>query len=221
MKILLFSLFILLPFTFASLGFDISIYQGALTLDDFTCFSNAGFDLVILQAWTSEGFNPYFNANFRNARLSPIPNLDIYAFICNQCEDNDPEKICDSLYKNIPGTFNGTLWLNIGPCDGCWAEDFGLNLFFIQNTVNACKARGFEKVGIYSTYSAWGSVLEDASEGTPDLQKLDLWYVHYDNDAGFDDFTSVTFGGWKQPKIKQYGGVVSSCGILVNNNFAN
>jgi len=138
MKILLCILAIIIPYTFTSQGFDISYYHGNLTLDDFTCFNNGGFDLVILQAWTSQGPNKFFESNYLNALASPIPNIDIYAVICNQCPDNDPKKLCKDLYEFLPerNTFDGTLWLSVGPCDGCWSEDPDKNLDFIEKTNN-------------------------------------------------------------------------------------
>lgn len=44
-----------------------------------------------------------------------------------------------------------------------------------------------------------------------------LWYAHYDNNPSFSDFRA--FGGWSKPKIKQYAGDRSVCGVGVDLNF--
>lgn len=46
-----------------------------------------------------------------------------------------------------------------------------------------------------------------------------LWYAHYDNVASFSDWSSVSFGGWSKPAIKQYKGDTTLCGAGVDLNF--
>ncbi len=49
--------------------------------------------------------------------------------------------------------------------------------------------------------------------------KLPVWYAHYDNVASFSDWSTVSFGGWSKPSMKQYQGDVTLCGCGVDKDF--
>jgi hypothetical protein len=44
-----------------------------------------------------------------------------------------------------------------------------------------------------------------------------LWYAHYDNVQAFSDYKA--FGGWSQPKMKQFAGDLTVCSSDVDRNW--
>ena len=48
---------------------------------------------------------------------------------------------------------------------------------------------------------------------------IPLWYAHYDNNATFDDWSKVSFGGWNKPSMKQYSGTKVLCNSGVDLNY--
>ena len=66
--------------------------------------------------------------------------------------------------------------------------------------------------GIYSSYYEWEEIFGSTAYAYG--SNLDLWYAHYDNYKGFDDFQS--FGGWTYPRVKQYVGDTTLCSMGVD-----
>lgn len=75
-------------------------------------------------------------------------------------------------------------------------------------------SKGHKTTGVYASESEWSSIMGSYYTGGSDHQ---LWYPHYDRKPSFSDFKP--FGGWPQPRIKQYAGDVSLCGTDVDRNF--
>ena len=46
-----------------------------------------------------------------------------------------------------------------------------------------------------------------------------LWYAHGNKDPSFDQYSSIAFGGWERPKMKQYQGTTDFCGGSVDFNY--
>jgi GH25 family lysozyme M1 (1,4-beta-N-acetylmuramidase) len=201
---------------FATTGFDISVYSGAVSTGTFQCMANNGYVFAIIEAWTG-GYtlNVNYPQNWRNAKAGGLSYVDIYAFVCNQCYGNTPTAIAAAIKASLPSGFNGMLWLDIEPCSGCWSSDGNQNLQFVDSVAAACQSAGFN-LGVYSSYYSWQSVMGSATASTSRLSALPLWYAHYDNDPSFDDPFYWEFGGWSQPNIKQYAGNGNACGLTID-----
>lgn len=73
-----------------------------------------------------------------------------------------------------------------------------------------------KKVGIYASRYMWTSIMGGLDKCTF-FGSYPLWYAHYDNNANFNDW--VSFGGWKNPTIKQFTGTTNLCGGSVDQNY--
>jgi hypothetical protein len=64
----------------------------------------------------------------------------------------------------------------------------------------------------------WEGIMGSA-DACPNFRDLPVWYAHYDGVANFNDWSSVYFGGWSKPSIKQYLGDKVLCGVGIDYNF--
>ena len=69
--------------------------------------------------------------------------------------------------------------------------------------------------GIYTSRYMWQDIMGGFDKCTS-LGNVDLWYAHYDNEPDFGDFRP--FGGWTEPKMKQYNGDKYECGVGIDKN---
>lgn len=53
----------------------------------------------------------------------------------------------------------------------------------------------------------------------PRFTDIPVWYSNIDNVASFSDWSSVSFGRWTYPSMKQYQGVDILCDCYVGKNF--
>ena len=215
LKILIFtSLF--LSSTLATLGIDLSIYEGSPDQNAFDCFKRTLHDIMIIQIWRGKtGINPHFTSNWQKSKAAGIQSVDAYAHFCNNCEGNTPVNICNSIKKNLPSGFDGMLWFDIeefSDCKDCWKGTPIQRLNFIEAVAATCFALGF-KLGIYSGHGSWENVFGSASFDAGPLKALPLWYAHYDKTPNFKDWETVKFGGWSAPIMKQYEGDKLFCGV--------
>lgn len=102
------------------------------------------------------------------------------------------------------------LWLDI---HGKWYNDSESNIQFLQDLILEMSISGI-KHGICTTPFHWITIMNNARQFSSESP---LWYVRHDNKTTFDNFQ--TFGGWKQPSIKQYVGSVKECGVILDRNF--
>jgi len=199
-------------------GVDFSKFQGAPAQATFNCFKKHKKDFLIMQIWGGgEGINGDFVKNYKKAKAAKITYIDAYAFICNGCDGNTPANICKKINETLPGDFNGTVWIDVENCEGCWKGSPKTRLKFVQAVVKKCNETGME-LGVYSGLGVWESVFGKAGFDGGSLKKLPLWYSHYDDDPSFKDWPSVKFGGWEKPAIKQYKGSTPYCKTTVDFN---
>ena len=156
-------------------------------------------------------------ATIKAARAAGLTNVDAYLFPCVGTGKGDcpspPAKQVELTMSNLKqhGADIGRLWLDIEPWN--WDKtDLAGNRAFIEGLLDAGKKLGVP-MGIYSSHYCFpeivGSDWDLGSEGYP------LWYAHYDGKPNFNDWnhTEKAFGGWKSPRIKQYGGIHPRCGV--------
>lgn len=203
---------------YAREGVDVSFYHGELTQQDVDCLLTNNRTFAIIELWRDKfGLNQYFNYNFQLLKAAGFSPLDAYALICNECAGNTPENICESLNATLPSDFDGYLWIDIEPCDGCWSISSKANLEFIEDTINYCATFGF-KLGIYSTKYCWIDVVGGPIT-TETISSLPLWYAHYDNNTNFDDFENYGVANWTAPVMKQYEGLADLCGLQIDFDY--
>lgn len=97
------------------------------------------------------------NSNWQGAKNAGIQYVDAYAFVCNQCSGNDPNTVCSTIAGNLPGGWNGQIWLDIEECDGCWSGDGGSNLDFVVQVAQACEGHGL-KVNFFPIFWSYNNV---------------------------------------------------------------
>jgi hypothetical protein len=139
--------------------------------------------------------------------------------VVNLTELNKPREVPE-WRKGQEGASYGMVWMDIevNPSSGCgWGTSYSSNCDYLQQLIEAVIANG-GKPGVYSSEYEWETVMGSrgactAAKGYP------LWYAHYDNSPSFSDWSSVSFGGWSSPAIKQYAGDVKWCSFDVDADY--
>jgi hypothetical protein len=62
----------------------------------------------------------------------------------------------------------------------------------------------FESCGVLSSESAWATVFGEATLSRHVVEGVSLWYSDDGSEANFQDYESHAFGGFFQPRMKQY-----------------
>lgn len=197
----------------AANGIDIANPTTAAT---FTCLKNQGNNFAIVRAYRSTGtLDTNANANLQNARTAGL-TTDVYMF---PCRGKNATSQVNELISGISGTLYSTIWIDVetNPSSGCsWSgHDAASNCNFLTEAINAIKAKG-KNPGVYSSASMWQGIFGSTS-ACPGAGSVPLWYAHYDNLQAFSDFKP--FGGWSQPKMKQFAGDVIVCNADIDKNW--
>ena len=203
---------------FASLAVDFDVYQHSVDPDAFTCLWKINVTSVAMQYWDGSGVvNPFFQGNYLNAKGIGIRRVDAIATVCNN--GSTPEAVCNGIMDNIPGGFDGMVWLDLQPARGCWTDNMGERIPFVENVVRTCENFGLE-VGIYSNVHSWTVLMGNQYTTSGFLTNYPVWYVGTDSQPGYADFsTNARFGGWSNPSMKMYLSSQALCGITVNYDY--
>jgi hypothetical protein len=120
-----FSILILLAFVFSSSncnqGVDVS---SLLSLAQWECLKNAGYNFVIPRAYCSFGGNDqHILDNLKNANAAGIQYVDVYMF---PCRSKDPKDQATQLVTHLKGQKYGQVWIDIedNPSTGCSWESY-------------------------------------------------------------------------------------------------
>lgn len=186
-------------------GGDISSY---VSVSDFTCAKNQGWEFMIVRSYCSYGApDPNAPTALANAKAAGIQYRDVYHFPCAGKSAADQVRADVSAVGK--GNF-GTLWFDIetNPSPGCgWSSDKSSNCAFLGDMIAEGKNLGI-LMGVYASSYMWSSIMGSCNVA----QSLPLWYAHYDDVQSFSDFTP--FGGWSKPNMKQYwDSLGGGCGI--------
>lgn len=209
------------PGSTASRGFDISLETcGEIDLGTFQCLKGQ-YDFAVIQSMQG-GVVQIGNIDncLRWAYESGFSQVDQYLFMCPFCANmGNPTTVVKRLVSYLKSKRSaflgqGTFWIDVEQCDGCWHTDLSQNADYVREAVDALRAAG-QKVGIYSYVKSWHDTVGDAVIA-PDLP---LWVANYDHNpcvsCGF-----APFGGWSAPTRKQFDGGASVCGITVDDDSA-
>jgi len=105
------------------------------------------------------------------------------------------------------------VWIDIESGAG-WDSQSGAHAWIEEAVTTVNKRLGENRVGIYSSYYQWESVVGLSNGG---FNHIPLWFADYD---GVPDVSHnfKGFAGWSHANIKQYRGDVSFCGAGVDFN---
>jgi hypothetical protein len=125
-----------------------------------------------------------------------------------------------SEYRNNLGAY-GMVWIDVetNPSSTCTWSQFSAssNCGYLGQLIYALQSNG-KKVGIYSSAYMWETIM-GSRENCKSYTGLPVWYAHYDSNPSFADWSTVSFGGWAKPAIKQYAGDKVLCSTGVDLNF--
>ena len=178
----------------ATNGIDVSQATSTAT---FTCLKNLGNSFAIIRAYRSTGsLDPSASQNLQNARAAGF-NTDIYMF---PCRGKSPTSQVNQIISEISSTLYSTIWIEVESN---------------PETINAIKAKG-KSAGIYTSAYNWQSIFGSSSV-CASVGSTPLWYAHYDHVQAFSDFKP--FGGWSEPKMKQFASGVPLCSADIDKNW--
>ncbi|KAL5506386.1 hypothetical protein EMCRGX_G008011 [Ephydatia muelleri] len=186
-------------------GVDVS---SPYSQDTFACLLDNGYTVAIVRAYQSTG-NPDPNApqTIANAWAAGLNHVDAYLFPCPQCDQSAAQQV-DEMVNSLGGTPYGMIWLDIEGAE-YWLGDYSSNQAFFEELLSAALSQ--KSTGVYASAYQWSSIFGSDYTGGGGT---DLWYAHYDGNAGFDDFSP--FGPWSSPNMKQFAGDASVCGADVD-----
>eukprot|EP01095_Lingulamoeba_sp_RSL-Kostka_P016016 TRINITY_DN761_c0_g1_i1.p1 TRINITY_DN761_c0_g1~~TRINITY_DN761_c0_g1_i1.p1 ORF type:complete len:238 (-),score=54.37 TRINITY_DN761_c0_g1_i1:816-1469(-) len=216
MKVIVFLIALLLPFTFATKGFDLSYFQGAVTQSAFDCLSGT-YDFGIIEATAGTGgYNNNLQSDVSKCKAAGM-NCDVYIF--PDTSQNAASSITTIVNKMISeGVLtNNMIWMDI-ESTASWSTSCSSNVNWLSEAISTAeslyKGCGLSTcIGIYSSSSQWSPIMC----GSTDFKNHQLWYAHYDGNPSFSDFEP--FGGWTKPNIKQYQGTTSTCGTQIDEDY--
>eukprot|EP01121_Diplochlamys_sp_Union-15-3_P003592 TRINITY_DN13531_c0_g1_i3.p1 TRINITY_DN13531_c0_g1~~TRINITY_DN13531_c0_g1_i3.p1 ORF type:complete len:224 (+),score=25.90 TRINITY_DN13531_c0_g1_i3:38-709(+) len=197
----------------ASNGLDMSNdVCNSLTQSDWNCLVKQHNFTIIEGIRGGYGITKAISTCVSQARAAQFKYVDLYIWMCPNCEGNNPpSNLINQLISTVGANNFGMVWLDIEACDNdpsCWSTP-QVNLDFIRSMANAIKSAG-KPVGIYSTPWEWRT-LGLTGLGVTEFKNLPLWYANPDGTENFNDFSS--FGGWTVPAIKQYSWTGAYCGV--------
>jgi len=166
-----------------------------------SCLISNGISFAVVEAWNGGfGYGSNTAACVSGAWNAGFAHVDVYAFMCNQC-NNDPKQSISTLVQDLQADSVqfGTLWMDVEQCSGCWS-DTASSCNFVEEAVAQAQSMGIT-VGVYSSSYEWGATVGSSCTS---LSNLPLWYAHYDGQANFNDAWAYQFGGWTSPSMKQY-----------------
>lgn len=203
----------LIAAVFAVKGVDVSQPFSSAT---YSCMKNNGVEFAIIRGYCSYGGIDSRAVEGLNAARSVGLITDIYMF---PCRGKSATAQVNEMMAGIPNNLFGMVWIDVetNPSSGCqWTgHDAASNCAFVQETINAIKAKG-KNPGIYASVYMWESIM-GSRNACPGVASQQLWYAHYDNSPSFGDYTP--FGGWSKPSIKQYQGDTTLCGAGVDMDY--
>ncbi|CAL6024979.1 Glycosyl_hydrolase family 25 protein [Hexamita inflata] len=195
-------------------GFDLSYYQGAVSQATMNCLYANGYRFGVIEAQIGTTFNNNAIADYQRAKAAGIKNIDFYIFPTTQQDARSQVRNTIQKLQNA-GVLSGNM---------VWLDVENINLFYPtyaqnQNFISAMLSEmsnmlGAKRVGVYSNWVQWQSIVGSNWAGA---QPHQIWYPHYDNWQSFADFQP--FGGWTKPSIKQYQGDVAECSTTIDRNF--
>eukprot|EP01089_Gocevia_fonbrunei_P018135 TRINITY_DN6067_c0_g2_i1.p1 TRINITY_DN6067_c0_g2~~TRINITY_DN6067_c0_g2_i1.p1 ORF type:complete len:240 (-),score=52.82 TRINITY_DN6067_c0_g2_i1:81-800(-) len=202
--LLLVVLCLLVPVAYSAQGIDVSLVDcdNGISASQWECMRNNGNTFAIIETWMGGyQFATRIAECVSNAWAAKFEHVDVYVFICPNCQGNNPiAGAITEIVHNLKtqGVNYGMLWFDIEQCNGCW-NDAASNFAFITTAIKAAQNLGV-KVGVYSSNYEWAQTVG----GATGLSNLPLWYADWDNVQSFTDWPGTAFGGWNAPAIKQY-----------------
>jgi hypothetical protein len=195
----------------ATLGVDVS---QATSESAFRCLKSDGYDFAVVRVYQSTGHHdPNGAQSIINARNAGIAYVDGYIFPCPKC-GNPEGQVNDTIeHLHAEGAKFGMLWLDIEGAS-YWHTSTSENVNFIEGMVSALNAHGINW-GVYSGKYQWDPI----TGGWTGCSSRPVWYAHYDGKASYSDWSSLSFGGWAKPNIKQFEGDKSACGVGIDKDW--
>merc|ERR1711879_1478 len=206
------------PRTEATLGFDLSYFQGDVSESDFSCLKSNGYDFGIIEATAGSeyGLNPHIASVVANAEKY-FPNVDVYIFPDTSHSASDEMTSYINALKSDGVLKKNMVWMDIEGSE-YWSSSCSSNQNWLKeaiDTINSLyKGCGLSTcVGIYASESQWSPIMCNTSE----FSNYQLWWADYNGGATFSDFSP--FGGWSKPNIKQYAGTTNKCNTQIDKDY--
>ncbi|QDZ18171.1 glycoside hydrolase [Chloropicon primus] len=168
---------------------------------------------VIVRAWRSLGtMDANANATIAAAHAAGIDKVDVYMFPCIKCLQFEQQ--VDGMLLGLETSKYDRVWLDVEGVQ-YWTSSCDTNLQYFEELMAILVQRlGVTRVGVYVSPTSWKALMCDYY--TPFSSVVPLWYPHYDNNYGFQDFPPAGYGGWSHPSIKQYLGSASACDASID-----
>jgi len=110
---------------------------------------------VILNAYTQNGTNPNFQANFAAAQKY-FTHIDTFATLCN-VQNADHKAVINQIESALGSDYGSRIFLEIAPYPNCWSSDSASNLKYVESIAAHLHLDGYH-VGIFSNKTSFDSI---------------------------------------------------------------
>jgi GH25 family lysozyme M1 (1,4-beta-N-acetylmuramidase) len=192
-------------------------FSAATSTAQMTCMRNFGMQFVIPRGYRSAGVvDSNLLSNIATAQKAGVKYIDVYYFPRPHATTAQSQlaALVNALNR-VSGGFKGMVWVDVEGV-AYWGKDYARNQAYFVSILRAASALGVH-AGVYTSRTQWLEVF--GTTAFAPAASYPLWYAHYDGRATFADF--VAFGGWSQPKMKQFRGDtrVQTCTAPVDINL--
>lgn len=151
--------------------------------------------------------------NLKNSAKTKVEcDILIYGNTAQQASD-----IMKTIDKQVSRSLFTGVWIGVFSSEQ-WSDE-NTNCKQLGNLISQAKYHyGDNSVGIYSRREEWDKLFGSSCN---QYTSYTLWYQNPNGVASFSDWSAVSFGGWKSPKMKQYQQNAELCGVQLNFDYYN
>jgi hypothetical protein len=201
----------------------------ALSSDDFTCMADNDFDYFVQRGYVTwqtahDGIQNDVDPNLcSHLRLAYNAGLDIQGIVIQArpryvSYATPITAVKRELVNNCAAFANKPVYLSILEnqfVDYGWSNLHSHNKLWLEHYLITCK-QYFSSCGVFASETAWTSVFGSSSyTNATAFKHVPLWYRNDGSNTNFKDYSSIAFGGWSSPSMKQYTKRSEVCEISV------
>jgi hypothetical protein len=203
------------PFSPRSPGvFGLDVSDNNIDGSAWSCMHTQGnYTFAVIEGWRGGYQLSPVAGSVANAWNAGFSHVDVYAFMCNQCNNGPQSARALVNYLSTNNVRYGMIWLDVEQCSGCWSSDLASNCAFVQSLASTYVALGV-RIGVYASHYEWSVTVGSGC----DMSQYPLWYPDYDYNPSFSGFQP--FAGWTSPAIKQFSDSASNaCGQSIDRDW--
>ena len=166
------------------------------------CLFKAKYEMPVVRVFTNTGkLDPYGEANLKILHIVGFKNVAVVMNPCQTCNAEEQAKIvADLLKKNRYAT---KVWVD---SDYLQLSDKKRNIEILDELTATLRIESYYP-SLMATKALWEAHYGPAGD---EFSQFELMYKSFNKEPNYKDF--IKFGGWKEPKAKNYQAIDMVCG---------